>query len=267
MICYKRPRRLTVFYKFGLVGECLLNPNRVRPPNDCQNASSDSPSHLRVLPSVCHDGCVWIPQLSWVRERHPGQHSPELPTGRSLNRFSFLSFRAVFTLPPWAMQYCILAAALAHSLPYPQDNLAHDRRQWITALAFIAITITVVLAFPLNIFPCRFTLEFMIWGKDHQSNRLQRFMLTLAICGEAHYVHTCRPIYIHVYACVHHICASRACLDGMVITCGHSIAPVWVHRVAHLHTITCLRLRCSTPSRCSSRGCLIGSCYQCRISG
>lgn len=68
---------------------------------------------------------------------------------------------------------------------YPIQNIHTDPKEWIILFAFLAITTTVVLAFPLNIFPCRFTIEFMIWGKDHQNSFLMRFLLTLVICGAA----------------------------------------------------------------------------------
>lgn len=55
----------------------------------------------------------------------------------------------------------------------------------LIGFAYLAITMTVVLAFPLNIFPIRFTLEFMIYGKDHEASKLQRIIMTTLICSAA----------------------------------------------------------------------------------
>lgn len=64
----------------------------------------------------------------------------------------------------------------------------------VTAFAFVAITVTVVMAFPLNIFPCRYTIQYMMYGDDHKKVSFStRFFLTLALCGSALGVAICVP--------------------------------------------------------------------------
>lgn len=53
----------------------------------------------------------------------------------------------------------------------------------IIGFAYIVITITVVMAFPLNIYPCRYTLEYLFFSKEHQVTEVERMFLSACICG------------------------------------------------------------------------------------
>ena len=75
----------------------------------------------------------------------------------------------------------------------PQEEL-------ITALSFIAIAVTVVLAFPLNVFPCRYTLDVMFYkyilrGEElaPPTSRTRHVAFTLLICGGALIIALCVP--------------------------------------------------------------------------
>lgn len=57
-------------------------------------------------------------------------------------------------------------------------------RDPMVIMAFAAITFTIVMAFPLLVFPCRYTIEVMLF-RHSEPSKWRHFMLTSTICGAA----------------------------------------------------------------------------------
>ena len=62
-------------------------------------------------------------------------------------------------------------------------NCDNAKRDPVILVAFVAIALTIVMAFPLNIFPCRYTLDVLLFGEDREPSTVRHFLLTVTICA------------------------------------------------------------------------------------
>ena len=69
---------------------------------------------------------------------------------------------------------------LQNFMPVNCDNAKRDP---VILVAFVAIALTIVMAFPLNIFPCRYTLDVLLFGEDREPSTVRHFLLTVTICA------------------------------------------------------------------------------------
>ena len=100
----------------------------------------------------------------------------------------------------WAIFVCIAVYALTGlfgSLQYHDEtnpnilnNFLKDQskngkgsgQNMILLLSFVAMALTIVMAFPLVVFPCRYTVDVMLFH-DAEPNWCRHFVLTAVICG------------------------------------------------------------------------------------
>lgn len=95
-----------------------------------------------------------------------------------------------------------------------------DKALYVRA-AFLAVAVSVIVAFPLNVFPCRFTLSHMLWSKsDSQIPSKLSHLLTVIIATFALLLALCVPNVSVVFALTGSTVSAFICfiLPGLFIT-------------------------------------------------
>jgi len=118
-------------------------------------------------------------------------------TKPSLSEMSSVSARAVCIC---LLSYALVGTAGYVNFPHSEESnilsnycmsRGSDLSTRLMAPAFLAISITVLMAYPLNVFPCRYTIDVMLvrrYGLPSEGSRLQtsrHTLLTTAITGAA----------------------------------------------------------------------------------